>query len=242
MSEHRGLKPTLKVFVGIPFLRTGKECEKYLSEAIKSINQQETSVKMLPVRTIGQGRRRDTQIVKIAKTLNFFVDEFLKTDSTHIFVGNADTTYPKDMIEKLIRLDVDLVSGISPSHTDWNSIVVGTEKDKGGIDWVRRSDIVGRVIGKNKVVMTGEYCTLAKRRLFERHFKDQSSLRWRTKKEHGKRLYGSELQFWVDAYEMGFETRIDGNVVCGHLPEWPLSYEGHEDKIFKKIRAMKWKR
>ncbi len=236
----KSLKSNLKVYTCIPFLRTGKECEKYLSEAIKGISNQKTTVEILPVRIDRQGKRRDTQKVKVAKTLNFFADEFLKTDSTHIFIGNADTTYPEDMIERLIRLDVDLASGISPGHADWNNIVVGTEKDTGGIDWLRRDDIVGQVIGEYKVVMTGNYCILAKRRVFERHFKDQNPLRWRTEKEHGRRLYGAELQFWVDAQEMRFKTLIDGNVVCGHLPEWPLSYEGHEDMAFKKIRAQKW--
>ncbi|GAG96908.1 unnamed protein product, partial [marine sediment metagenome] len=149
-------------------------------------------------------------------------------------------TYPRDTIERLIRLDVDLASGISPGHADWNSTTVGVEMAKGGVGWLRRSDIVGKVIGKKEIVSTGNYCILAKRRVFERHFDDQAPLRWRTKKEHGRRLYGAELQFWVDAQEMGFETRIDGNVVCGHLPEWPLSYKGHEDKVFKKIRAQKW--
>lgn len=236
----KSLKSNLKVYSCIPFLKTGKECEKYLSHAIKGITEQETSIEILPVRTDRQGSRRDTQKVKVAKTLNFFVDEFIKTDATHIFVGNADTTYPEDTIERLIRLDVDLASGISPGHADWNNIVVGVEKDTGGVDWLRRDDIIGKVIGKNKIVATGNYCILAKRRVFERHFDDQAPLRWRTKKEHRRRLYGAELQFWIDAQEMGFKTRIDGNVVCGHLPEWPLSYEGHEDKVFQKIRAQQW--
>ena len=234
------LKGSLKVFVGIPFLKTGKKCEKYLLDAKKSINQQETSVEVLPVVTAGKGKREDTQKVRVAKSLNFLVDEFLKTDSTHLFIGNADTTYPKDTIERLIRLDVDLASGVSPGHADWNNIVVGTEKDKGGIDWLRRSDIVGRVIGENEIVSTGNYCILAKRRVFKRHFDDQAPLRWRTKKEHGRRLYGAELQFWIDAYETGFKTRIDGSVSCGHLPEFPLDFEGYPDTVFKKIRAQKW--
>jgi len=236
----RPLKSNLKVFSCIPFLRTGKECEKYLPEAKRGISNQKTTVEILPVRTIGRGRLRDTQKVRVAKTLNFFVDEFLKTDSTHLFIGNADTEYPEDTIEPLIRLDVDIASGISPGHADWNNIVVGVEKPKGGIDWLRRSDIVGRVIGENEMVMTGNYCILATRHVFERHFDDQAPLRWRTKKEHGRRLYGAELQFWVDAYEMGFKTRIDGNVVCGHLPEFPLSFEGYEDTLFKKIKRQKW--
>lgn len=230
----------LKIFVAIPYLKMGNDCEKYLSEAIRTINNQDTTVEMLPVRLEGKGGRKDSIKTRIAKSLNFLVDEFLRTDATHFFTGNADNTYPEDTINRLIRHNVDVASGISPIHADWNKTTVAVEKKTSGLDWLRRSDIIGRVIGENEIVSTGEFCSLAKRRVFEKYYSCQDALRWRTRKD--KRIpYSYDLQFWIDAWLMGFETRIDGNVVCGHLPEFPLDFEGYPDTMHDKIRDIKWK-
>jgi len=225
------------VFVGIPFFNTGAECEKHLPDAIRSIDNQVTSVEILPVETIGRGRRGDAKRARKTKSLNVLVEMFLRTDATHIFIADADNTHPEDAIERLIRHDVDIASGISPTHANWNTTTASV-LDGDGVRWFRRDDIVGKVIGENEIVATGDFCMLAKRRVFERHFDDQAPLRRRLKSEE----YGADLHFWIDAQEMGFEARIDGNVVCGHLPEWPLGFDGPEDLIGKKIKAQKWEK
>ena len=239
MTEHRDLKPTIKVFVGIPFLGTGKLCESFLPAALASIRAQETGVEVLSPWVTPPSGRGD-QMNLVAGKNNDIIDRFMLTDCTHVWLCNTDNVYPVDALEKLIRLDVDIASGVSPTHNDWNCTTVGWELPGGGLRFYRRMDIEGRVVGHDRPVATGNFCVLAKRRAFLRYSPYHKPLRYKIKDER-KRIYGHELQFFVDACNMGFSVRVHGGVYCGHLPEWPLSYEGYEDALFKKIRDVKWR-
>lgn len=170
---------------------------------------------------------------------NEIFEAFLKTDCTHVWLADADEEQPPHALEELIRLDVDIASGVSPPHRDWNETTVGWELPGGGLQFYRRMDIEGRVVGESEVVATGGFCMLIKRRALLRYSPHHAPLRYKTKREP-KQMYGPEIQFFIDAQKMGFSVRIHGGVICGHLPEWPLSYEGHEDTLFKKIRGIEW--
>jgi len=37
-----------------------------------------------------------------------------------------------------------------------------------------------------------------------------------------ERGVGEDILFMFDAQRAGFEARVHGGVLCGHLPEWPL--------------------
>jgi len=235
-QARNGLRRDLKVFVGIPLLGTGKDCEKYLSRATETIANQKTQVEILPPLVYGTGNK-GTQRDLVAKSLNFIINEFLKTDCTHIWICNADTEYPEDAVETLIRHDVDLASGICPVHSDWNNVTVGWEHKKGGIYWWRRMQLEGKVVGRDEHVVTGNFCILAKRRVFEAY--PTGKLRFVVGRQE-KYMYGTEIQFWIDAQDAGLSARIDGNVVCGHLPEWPLGFVGPEDIEFIRTQEAKW--
>ncbi|GAH11828.1 unnamed protein product, partial [marine sediment metagenome] len=73
------------------------------------------------------------------------------------------------------------------------------------------------ILGEQELVGTGQFCMLAKRRVFD-HFR----FRWNPPKQK----VGSELTFWKDAWLLGYTCRIDGRVLCGHLPEYPLDELG----------------
>jgi len=181
------------------------------------------------------GSQRDL----VAGKLNDIIDRFLETDCTHIWLVNADCELPPDALEKLIRLDVDIASGVSPTHNDWNETTVGWQLPGGALRFYRRIDIEDNVVGHDSFVATGNFCILAKRRAFLRYSRHHAPLRYQIVRDR-KYLLGPELQFFIDAAEMGFSVRVHGGVYCGHLPEWPLSYKGHPDTLFEKIRGITW--
>ncbi len=242
MPDYRHqLKPNLKVLVGIPFLGTGARCESFLPKAIGSIENQKTTVKVIPPWvTYSPTPRGETRYLVAAK-LNAIMDKSIGIDCTHVWLVDADCEPPPDALEELIRLDVDIASGVSPTHNDWNETTAGWELSGGGIQFYRRMDIEGRVVGESEVVATGGFCMLIKRRALLRYSPHHAPLRYQLKKEP-KAIYGPEIQFFIDAQKMGFSVRLHGGVMCGHLPEWPLSYEGHEDTLFNKIRDIKWRK
>ena len=232
------LKPNLKVFIGIPFLGTGVRCESFIPKAISSIETQRTGIRMLSPWVTSPASMRGSQRDLVAAKLNDIVDRFLKTDCTHVWLVNADCELPPDALEKLIRLDVDIASGVSPTHSDWNETTAAWEILGGGLRFYRRMDLEDKVVGENEVVTTGNFCTLIKRRALLQYSPHHEPLKYQIMRER-QYIYGPELQFFIDAQKMGFSVRIHGGVMCGHLPEWPLSYEGHEDTLFKKIRGLK---
>lgn len=239
-SQKRRLKAGLKVFVGIPFLGIGGTSELFLPRAVGAIEAQKTTVKLLaPWVTRTPTPRGETRYL-VARKLNAIMDRTVESGCTHVWLVDADCEPPPHALETLIRLDVDIASGVSPTHNDWNETTAGWELLGGGLRFYRRMDLEGRVVGESEVVATGGFCMLVKRRALLRYSPHHEPLRYKFKKE-AKAIYGPELQFYIDAQRMGFSVRIHGGVMCGHLPEWPLSYEGHEDTLFKKIRGIKWR-
>ena len=235
------LKDNLKVFVGVPFLGTGKPCESHLGEALDSLAKQETSVEVRSAWVTPPAASRGRQRVLVAEKNNDIIEAFLKTDCSHVLLLNADCELPIDAIEKLIRLDVDIASGVSPTHMDWNETTVGRQLPSGALKFLRRMDVEGKILGNDHCYATGNFCLLAKRQAFHRYSPDYEPLRYQMFKER-KYVLGPELQFFADACDMGFSVRIHGGVYVGHLPEWPLSYIGHEDELHNKMRNITWQK
>jgi len=238
-TARNGLKSTIKVFPGIPFLNTGKDCEKYLPMSTKTIASQKTEIEIMPPFIFGCGGK-GSQRERVACSLNAIINKALQTDCTHIWLCNADTTYPEDSLETLIRLDVDVASGISPAHADWNNITVGHLLPKGGLKFYRREEIAGRIVGENEVVSTGNFCILAKRRAFLDYSRYHIPLRFQPRRKKGS-PYASEIQFFLDAQRLGLSVRIHGGVECGHLPEFPLGFKGPEDAMHNKVKDQEWR-
>jgi len=172
--------------------------------------------------------------------MNEIMDMAIGIDCTHIAFVDADCELPPDAFEELIRLDVDIASGVSPTHNDWNETTAAWELPGGGLRFYRRMDIEGRVVGESEVVATGGFCMLIKRRALLRYSPYHAPLRYHVEKTL-KAIYGPELQFFIDAQKMGFSVRLHGGVMCGHLPEYPLSYKGGTDTLHNKIRAIEWR-
>lgn len=168
------------------------------------------------------------------------MDRGLETDCSHVWCVDTDAEFGPDTLDKLLRLNVDIASAISPTHSDWNELTAAYELPGGGLQFYRRPDIEGRVVGESETIATGGFCLLIKRRALLQYSPHHAPLRYQTKKT-AKSIYGPEIQFFIDAQNMGFSVRIHGGVVCGHLPEFPLSYPGHADTLFEKIRGIEWR-
>ncbi len=242
MSEHgRRLKGSIKVFVGVPFLGIRGPAETHLPRALKSIASQRTTVQMTDPWVTGTASGQGETRYIVARKMNEIMDKGVKSGCTHIWLHDADCESPPTALEDLIRLNVDIASGVSPTHNDWNETTAAWELPGGGLKFYRRMDIEGKVMGELEVVATGGFCMLIKRRALLRYSKYHAPLRYHTVRAL-KAMYGPELQFFIDAQRMGLSVRLHGGVMCGHLPEYPLNYKGGEDTLHNKIRAIKWRR
>ena len=183
----------------------------------------------------------------MASKHNEIIDACLETDATHLWFLNADNEIPPDALKRSLNHDVDVVSGISvPQKTAHYTTAfryhpAPTPKLLQSEPYFRPikfEDLKDTVIGDAGIVATGHFCCLVKRHVF-----DLIRFRWpglrivrakavkcpsceeRFEEEfvcRGSKV-GYELLFWMDVQMVGFSARIDGHIVCGHLPAWPLA-------------------
>jgi hypothetical protein len=217
------------VFVGIPNLRDNDNYQRFFSKVVDKIKAQETNVNVFePYKTPpysgkfqqGMPNRLDA----ITDRLNHIVDKFLTTKATHLWIVDGDVEVPPKALDTLLRLDVDLSSGVYPFHNfkECNSMMFG-RMDKNHPcgyftprDWDYLKD---QVLGDEFPVAGGNGCMLIKRRVFGRYHARLKPLRFSRKGGCGCDTY-----FWKRVQEAGFTARVHGGVACGHLPEIPLKY------------------
>lgn len=225
-TADRGSQETPVIFPAIPWLVDGNRYEAYLESCLAHLKAQECPVEVMPpflTTPTEEPFTRKTQMNVVTPKLNEIVDAFLETDATHVWFLNADNEVPPDALCKLLELNVDVASGISPRHRsrDWTT----------AFRWVpppspeflfstpyfkchRMEEVQGKIMGGKEMVGTGHFCLLVKRRVF-----DFFRFRWNPPRQK----FGSELTFWMDAQMLGYSARIDGRVLTGHLPEYPLA-------------------
>ncbi len=179
--------------------------------------------------------------------LNEIVDELQKSKATHVMIFDADNEAPPHALKTLLAHDVDVASGISPPHktsvytTALRYVAAPTPALLASEPYFRPcklEELRHRIIGENELVATGHFCLLIKRHVF-----DTFRFRWPGLKVTKSRLVecpscgethrmtydclksrlGAEFLFWMDAQMFGYSGIIDGSVLCGHNPEFPLS-------------------
>ncbi len=169
------------------------------------------------MRTFGNNRSR---VAAITEKLNELREAFIISGASHLWILDADVQVPSHALDSLLRLDVDIASGVYPTHSDKERITGGIMSRKGKMYFGFLSKLKGRVLdGGAEYVGAGNGCLLIKRRVFTEGLLDGEPLKFR----YGKFRRSSDLQFFMDAQNMGFEARIHEGVLCGHLPEYPLS-------------------
>lgn len=222
------LKKSLKVYVGIPWLRND-HFKPYLKSCISHIERQEISVEVLPPKPTNPfsgnfERGQRSRLYAIMDRMNAVIDDYMKTSASHLFMVDADVEIPPHALETLLRHDVDVASGVYPYHNfeDCHAMMGGRMDTKNPCGFFHPRDwsyMEGLVMGDEYPVSAGTGCMLVKRRVFNRYHQKIKPLRFT--KKGGE--CGADVYFWKRVQDAGFTARLDANVVCGHLPDYALS-------------------
>ena len=156
----------------------------------------------------------------ITDKLNEIKDEFMKTDATHLALVDADVEWPPDALCTLLRMNVDVAGGIYSRHGDGDIMIAGIILNPQRYNYAPShiDEIRGKILGENEFVAAGNGCMLIKRRVFKQYSPHYLSLSFVS--DGGK---PSDTYFWWAAQRAGFKCRVNGNIICGHLPEHPLA-------------------
>lgn len=233
-KTYRGSPETPVVFPGIPWLVNGNHFEPLLESCLAHIKAQECpTAEMMPPHLSepypdGTTFTARGEMIFLNPKLNEIIEAFLETDATHLWFVDADCEPPPDALHKLLELDVDVASGISPPHYSMKKSTVlrwmpaPSPEHEWSRPWFKPykiKDVRDEILGEDQIIATGHFCMLCKRRVFERVTPDSEPLRFIY--DPPQRLT-NEVLFWYTAQELGFECRIDGSILCGHQPEFPL--------------------
>jgi len=221
------LKNNLSIFVGIPCLSRHDKYKSYLPSVLSHLKNQKCSVEIRePYITpdhmgkfnVGQPDR----LHAIAGRMNDIVEQFMKTKCSHVFIDDMDVEIPSDCIETLLKHDVDVASGVYPSHNfkSVGAMSFGRMMKDHPCGFYRPRDwdsMKDTVWGEEETWSGGTGCVLIKRRVFEQHNPRITALRFN--KDNDCSL---DTLFWKRCHDMGFSTRVDANILSGHLPLYPL--------------------
>jgi hypothetical protein len=211
--------------VGIPLTHSDYHLgfrEKVLDSiygALKGIDAVEYSVFINPPTT-------ETGLRGIVQATNTLVEKCLAEKWDYLWIVEGDIEVPDDAFRKLFLL-ADINLGIYPNHRDDKlSMMAGYFRIRPGgnppvvVSVNDKANLEGRVF--KGMVCAGVGCALIKRRVFEKglRFVYDPDL-FRTKVGVHDQLFLFEAQRLF-----GFKVFLHGDVICGHLPEWPLPKSG----------------
>lgn len=148
-------------------------------------------------------------IVGIVDRSNLLIDMCIDEGFDYLWIVQADVEVPPDAFENLSGLDVDVAQGVVLRHDDPKALICGFMDEDKKVWYLPRQAVQGQIL--SGWVFAGGSCTLIKRRVLE------AGIRFRY--ESG---VGEDVLFMFDVQKAGFVAKVDGRVVCGHLPEWPL--------------------
>jgi len=195
----------VKVQVGIPSLKERDRYHGYLGSTLKHIEEALEGVEhdvfvTSPTHLAGWEGLVERQ--------NAILDRFLQGDHDYLWHVELDVQVPADSFEKLLALDVDVACGYVRRHSG-DGLICGFLDENMRVWYLPFNAVRGNVL--SGWVMAGTSCVLIKRRVFD------DGLRFR----HDPHVT-PDILFMFDVQRRGFEAKVHGGVLCGHLPEWPL--------------------
>jgi len=221
------LKSNLKVFPAIPSLSSNDRYKGYITSVLNHLLMQKTSVNLMkpyvtPPHTGKFSVGMPDRLHAIVGRMNNVVDKFMTTDATHVFFNDGDVEIPPNCIDTLIRHNVDVASGVYPWHNFDKSraMMFGRMHTENTCGYFRPriwEQMKEHVWGEEEHWSGGTGCMLVKRRVFEQHHPKLHPLRFNKDND-----CGGDVLFWKRVQDAGFTARVDANVVCGHLPDYPL--------------------
>lgn len=229
------LKKNISVFPAIPNLSNHDRYASYLPSVLTHIEKQETTATILPTYVTpphagkfqhGMPDRLDA----IVDRMNEALDRFLMSDASHVFFCDGDVEIPPNCIDTLIRHNVDIASGVYPFHNFTKRTEDGVparammfgrmaKENPCGLFHPRDWDYMKNTVwGEDEMWTGGTGCLLVKRRVFTSHNPRMPPLKF--SRDGG--CSSMDMLFWKRAQDAGFTARVDANIVCGHLPRYPL--------------------
>ena len=159
----------------------------------------------------------------VVEASNFLARKCVVEGYDFLWIVEADVEVPREALRRLLSYGSDISLGIYPNHRDDQlRMMAGYFQEHPD----RVKPLVHSVFGVDQLrgkvfsgmVWAGIGCALIRRRVFERGLQFVFDLR------EFERVVGVHDQlFLFDAQRrFGFRVLLRGDVLCGHLPEWPL--------------------
>ena len=143
---------------------------------------------------------------------NAILAKFLSGDYDYLWHVELDVQVPKDSFVKLLGLDVDIACGYVRRHNG-EGLILGFLDENMRVWYLPLNAVRGNVL--SGWVMAGTSCLLIRRRVFE------SGYRFKYLPN-----VTPDILFMFDVQRAGFVAKVHGDVLCGHLPEFPLGEVG----------------
>ena len=164
----------------------------------------------------------------IVEATNFLARKCVAEGYDFLWIVEADVEVPRHALIKLLSDVSDVSLGIYPNHRpDELRMMAGYFQEHPDRVKPRVHSVFGVDQLRGKVfrgmVWAGIGCALIKRSVFEkiRFLYDV--------REYDHKVGVHDQLFLFEAQRLGFRVLLHGDVLCGHLPEWPL--QKLEEKI-----------
>ncbi|MFC1753527.1 glycosyltransferase family 2 protein [Thermoproteota archaeon] len=163
--------------------------------------------------TILKDQYSDTRISRIISSRNMIRDHFLKSKYDYLFSLDSDILPPPDAIQKLIRADSDIASGVylcrqvieGQHHIQ---PVIYRPNDDGSVITVTKDEVTPNKL--MAIAVCGMGCCLIKKEVMEKiEFRPFSQ----------SKTGGEDVAFCTDARKNGFKIVANTEVKCDHMGE-----------------------
>jgi hypothetical protein len=155
----------------------------------------------------------------VVEATNFLVQKCMEEDWDRLWIVEADVEVPKHALINLLS-EGDINLGIYPNHRHDLRMMSGYFQEH----WDKVKPEVKSVYDICKLkaqvfsgmVWAGIGCALIKRSVFEK-IRFTYDIR-----EYERKVGVHDQLFLYEAQCLSFKVLLHGEVLCGHLPEWPL--------------------
>ena len=156
----------------------------------------------------------------VVEASNFLARKCVVKGYDFLWIVEADVEVPQHALVRLLSDVSDISLGIYPVHQSDLRLMAGYFQEHPD----RVKPLVHSVFGVDQLrgkvfsgmVWAGIGCALIRRRVFE-------SLRFvYSEREFRLKVGVHDQLFLFEAQRLGFRVLLRGDVLCGHLPEWPL--------------------
>lgn len=207
--ETTKLTPHPKVMIGLPTMGSVHTflMVRILTYCMSALQKGNISIGLYP--TLG--------VSPVDNARNEIVSEFLRGDHTHLFWIDSDTIPPAEALEKLLALDTDIASAVTPiveyDDARKNSDSNGFYRKMNCVDLT--NNFVKENTGTVEIQGAGGSCVLVKRAVYEKM--KGPWYRFRYEDDNGKECtVGEDISFVAFARSLGFKAYADTSIICGH--------------------------